>query len=343
MLARVESDEVIDSTSKLVAAIGALLFGKFGREKRPSTLARTYVLLAGEEGTRIQGARRTVDIALDTSRWPGGGLGRPKPSVPVEFKSAAKTTGESARFAVEKLSTSLGPASNTKKGRPAPAIPETYVRVASGTAETTKGAVSALGTSFGAALPRHALRAPAQHESRRMSAETTGFNHVLLGRPRRLDRHGILAFLRSVALDRRGMLELRRIARRGAASHVDPHIRDELVIEQLAERYLRGSLSLVHVRPRDVGIELEGFLIEGAEATPLTGPTNEAGDLRPAPEVPPSIPCSRASSPIRSSTPRSKLVAKLGELLFGAFGLQKRPSTLARESSCSSPPTRRAA
>ena len=149
VLARVESDEVIDSTSKLVAAIGALLFGKFGREKRPSTLARTYVLLAGEEGTRIQGARRTVDIALDTSRWPGGGLGRPKPSVPVEFKSAAKTTGESARFAVEKLSTSLGPASNTKKGRPAPAIPETYVRVASGTAETTKGAVSALGTSFG--------------------------------------------------------------------------------------------------------------------------------------------------------------------------------------------------
>ena len=149
VLARVESDEVIDSTSKLVAALASLLFGKFGREKRPSTIARTFVTVAGEEGMRILGARQTVDIALDTSRWPGGGLARPKPSVPVEFKSAAKSTGESARFAIDKLSASLGPSSSSKAGRPAPAIPDTYVHVASGTAQTTKGAIDSLGRSFG--------------------------------------------------------------------------------------------------------------------------------------------------------------------------------------------------
>ncbi|MDI1436370.1 hypothetical protein [Polyangium sorediatum] len=148
VLARVESDQVIESTAKLVADLAALLFGRFAREKRESTIARTYVLVAGEEGTRIQGARSTVDIALDTARWPGGGLGRPKPSVPVEYKSAAKSTGESARFAIDKLSASLGPASPPTSSRPAPAVPDAFVNVASGTAQTTKGAVDSLGKSF---------------------------------------------------------------------------------------------------------------------------------------------------------------------------------------------------
>ena len=162
-----------------------------------------------------------------------------------------------------------------------------------------------------------------------MSTETTGFGHILLGRPRRLDRHGIVAFLRSVALDRRGMLELRRMLAEELHRSSIHNLRDDVVIEQLADRYLRGSLSLVLVRPRDV--ELEGFFVEGAEATPLTGPTNEAGDLRPAPEVPPEYPIlARAESDqIVDST--LKLVAKLADLLFGAFGLQKRPSTLAKE------------
>ncbi len=148
VLARVESDEVLDSTSKLLAELTALLFGTFGREKRESTIGRTYVLVAGEEGARIQHARKTVDIALDASTWPGGGLTRPKPSVPVEFKSAAKSTGGAARFAIDKLSASLGPSAPSKAGRPAPAIPETYVHVASGTADGTKSAITSLGKSF---------------------------------------------------------------------------------------------------------------------------------------------------------------------------------------------------
>ncbi|MDC3956757.1 hypothetical protein KEG38_23050 [Polyangium jinanense] len=159
----------------------------------------------------------------------------------------------------------------------------------------------------------------------------TGHGLFQFGRPKRLDRHGILAFLRSVATDRGGMLELRRILADELHRTSIHNMRDELVIEQLADRYLRGSLTLVHVRPLDIGIELEGFLVEGADATPLTGPKNEAGDLRPAPEVPPEYPVLARveSDQIIDST--LKLVAKLGDLLFGAFGLQKRPSTLAKE------------
>ncbi|MDI1450428.1 hypothetical protein [Polyangium sp. 6x1] len=162
-----------------------------------------------------------------------------------------------------------------------------------------------------------------------MSAETTGFGNLLLGRPRRLDRHGILAFLRNVALDRRGMLELRRLLAEELHRSSIHNLRDEVVIEQLADRYVRGSLSLVLVRPREV--ELEGFFIEGADTTPLTGPKNEAGDLRPAPEVPPEYPVLARveSDQIIDST--LKLVARLADLLFGSFGLQKRPSTLAQE------------
>ncbi|HVK64751.1 MAG TPA: hypothetical protein VM694_09760 [Polyangium sp.] len=162
-----------------------------------------------------------------------------------------------------------------------------------------------------------------------MSAETTGFGNILLGRPRRLDRHGILAFLRNVALDRRGMLELRRMLAEELHRSSIQHLRDDVVIEQLADRYLRGSLSLVLVHPRDVA--LEGFMVEGADTTPLTGPKNEAGDLRPAPEVPPEYPVLARVESDQVIDSTLKLIAKLADLLFGSFGLQKRPSTLAKE------------
>ncbi|MRG95825.1 hypothetical protein [Polyangium spumosum] len=159
----------------------------------------------------------------------------------------------------------------------------------------------------------------------------TGHGLFQFGRPKRLDRHGILSFLRGIALDRRGMLELRRMLAEELHRSSIHNLRDDVVIEQLAERYLRGSLTLVHVRPPDVGLELEGFLVEGADVTPLVGPKNEAGDLRPAPEVPPEYPVLARveSDQIVDST--LKLCAKLADLLFGAFGLQKRPSTLAKE------------
>ncbi len=162
-----------------------------------------------------------------------------------------------------------------------------------------------------------------------MSAETTGFGHVMLGRPRRLDRHGILAFLRNVALDRRGMLELRRLLADELHRSSIHHLRDDVVLEQLAERYVRGSLSLVLVRPRDV--ELEGFFVEAEVDATLVGPTNEAGDLRPAPEVPPEYPVLARVESDQVLDATSKLLAKLTALLFGTFGREKRPSTLGRE------------
>lgn len=162
-----------------------------------------------------------------------------------------------------------------------------------------------------------------------MSAETTGFGHVLLGRPRRLDRHGILAFLRSIAEDRGTMLELRRLLAEELSRSAIFRMRDDVVLEQLAERYVRGSLSLVFVRPHDV--ELEGFTVEGDGAIVIKEQENEAGDLKPAPEIPPEYPkLARAESDqVIDST--LNLVGKLTALLFSTFGREKRPTTLGRE------------
>jgi hypothetical protein len=154
VLARVESDQVIDSTSKLVGKIAALMFGSFGRARRPSTIARTYVTEAREQGQRILSARQTTDVSLEIGKWPGGGLNRPKPEVPVEYKSAATSTGQMTKVAIDKLSASLGPQDPSKTGRPAPSVPDAFVQVARGTADSTKSAVVSLGSSF-AAMFRH--------------------------------------------------------------------------------------------------------------------------------------------------------------------------------------------
>lgn len=153
-LARAEADQVIDSTSNLVAKMAALLFGSFGRERRKSTIARTLVTTAQEQGQRILSARQTTDVSLEIGKWPGGGLDRPKPTVPVEYKAAARSTGELTKVAIDKLSASLRPHEPSKKARPAPAVPETFVQVASGTADRTKSAIVSLGSSF-APLFRH--------------------------------------------------------------------------------------------------------------------------------------------------------------------------------------------
>lgn len=151
-LARLESDQVVDSTGKIVGKLAALLFNSFGRERRQTTIGRQLVLTAAEQSLRIVGARQTTDVSLERGKWPGGGLDRPKPTVPVEYKSAARSTGEMAKVAIDKLAASLAPNDPSKKGRPAPAIPETFVQVASGTAAGTKSAIASLGSSFGSML-----------------------------------------------------------------------------------------------------------------------------------------------------------------------------------------------
>ncbi len=125
------------------------------------------------------------------------------------------------------------------------------------------------------------------------------------------------------------MLELRRLLAEELSRSAIFRMRDEVVLEQLAERYVRGSLSLVFVRPADV--ELEGFTVEGDGAIVIKEQKNEAGDLKPAPEIPPEYPkLARAESDqIVDST--LKLVAKFTDLLFSTFGREKRPTTLGRE------------
>lgn len=154
VMARKESDQVISSTAKLNADLTKLLFGMFGRERRQTTIGRVLVNTAAEQSDRIHAARLKTDITLEVGKWAGGGLDRPKPEVPVEYKNAAKSTGEMAKFATDKLAASLGPHDPTKSGKPAPAVPETFVQVASGTAQGTKSAAVALGSSFNSMLHR---------------------------------------------------------------------------------------------------------------------------------------------------------------------------------------------
>lgn len=160
-----------------------------------------------------------------------------------------------------------------------------------------------------------------------MSAE--GANHVLLGRPLRFDRQGILTLLRSVSVDRHAMLEMRRFLAEELSRSAIHRMRDETVIELLAEHYLRGTFRFVEVRPHEP--HLEGFTVEGADTSPVLGPENKAGDLKPSPIVPgeyPRLARVESDSVIDATL---KLVAKLAKLLFSTFGLDKRPSSIARQ------------
>lgn len=161
-----------------------------------------------------------------------------------------------------------------------------------------------------------------------MSAESTGLGHVLLGRPQRLDRRGILTFLRSLAEDRTTMLELRRLLAESLSRSAIFRLRDEAVLEQLAEQYLRGNLSLTIVRPLDV--ELEGFTVEGAPATAVTDQKNKPEETKPTPEIPPEYPALARVESDKVIDATSKLNARLDALLFSSFGLAKRVSTIAQ-------------
>jgi len=162
-----------------------------------------------------------------------------------------------------------------------------------------------------------------------MSADSTGLGHVLLGRPQRLDRLGILTFLRSIAEDRSTMLELRRLLAESLSRSAIFRLRDDAVLEQLAEQYLRGSLSLTIVRPLDV--ELEGFTVEGAPATAVTDQKNKPEETKPTPEIPPEYPALARVESDKVIDSTSKLNARLDALLFSSFGLAKRVSTIGRE------------
>jgi hypothetical protein len=151
VLARVESDQIIESTSQLLAKLAALLFVAFARQKRPSTIAAAYVSVASEEQRNIQASKNVIDASLDAALYPGGDLARKKPSVPVELVSAAKSTGAATKFAVDKLAASFADAAVTKKtARPAPALPEVFVNVAEATGSGTKSTVAALGGALAA-------------------------------------------------------------------------------------------------------------------------------------------------------------------------------------------------
>lgn len=161
-----------------------------------------------------------------------------------------------------------------------------------------------------------------------MSEEASLSAPVLLGRRRRLDKRGILAFLRGVSVDRRGMLELRRLLAVELGRSSIHNLRDDVVLEMLAERYVRGALDLVLVHEAEP--EFPGFPVQDGAAAAAPATENKAGDLKPAPIVPQEYPVLARVESDGVIDATLKLVAELTDLLFGAFVSEKRPSTLAQ-------------
>ena len=160
-----------------------------------------------------------------------------------------------------------------------------------------------------------------------MTSENAAVPHLLLGRKRRLDKLGILAFLRGIARDRSGMLELRRLCAEELRRSSIHNLRDDVVLELLAERYVHGALDLVEVHhPQS---ELPAFPEAASPPVAVKGGENKAGDIKPSPIVPQEYPVLARSEADQVIDSTLGLAAKLAALMFSAFGFNKRPSTLA--------------
>lgn len=160
-----------------------------------------------------------------------------------------------------------------------------------------------------------------------MTSESAPIRQVLIGRKRRLDRLGILTFLRNIARDRAGMHELRRLCADELRRSSIHNLRDEVVIDLLADRYVRGLLDLVEVAVPQA--EPPGFDVEGSGDSPMQGPQNKPIESKPSPIVPIEYPILAGVESEQITASTTKLVAKLAELMFQMFGIDKRLSTIA--------------
>jgi len=125
-----------------------------------------------------------------------------------------------------------------------------------------------------------------------------------------------------------GMPYLRRVL----ATEIGPDAVDSMsnveVVDAITLHVRAGKLAFVFPRPRDT--RAEAFLVEGDGTAPLTGPKNKAGDLLPAPEIPPEYPVLARVESDQVIDSTLKLIAGLAELMFQMFDGTKRRSTLAR-------------
>jgi hypothetical protein len=106
------------------------------------------------------------------------------------------------------------------------------------------------------------------------------------------------------------------------------NMRDDVVLEMLAERYVRGALDLVHVH--EVEPQIPGFPLQDGAAAAAPTQENKAGDLKPSPIVPQEYPVLARVESDGVVAATLKLCAEIAELMFGAFVFEKRPSTLAQ-------------
>lgn len=96
ILARVESNEIINSTRRLVADLQKLVHLLFNRNLPPSQVAAEYVSTAGEVASETRQAIGGLHINIEQLLFRFGSLLRPKPAVAPEYATLGKTEGKLA-------------------------------------------------------------------------------------------------------------------------------------------------------------------------------------------------------------------------------------------------------
>lgn len=84
-----------------------------------------------------------------------------------------------------------------------------------------------------------------------MASDESVIEMVTVGRTLSLDRNSALSLLRRLSTDRAVMLDLRRLYAEEVGRSALQGLKDETVLEQLAERIARGDLTISAFRPME--------------------------------------------------------------------------------------------
>lgn len=144
ILARVESDEVMSSTRKLVQALQDLKFLGFSHLKTPSQIAHEYMATAKSTAESTRAEIDDLSIDVESELYRKSDMRRPPSEVGDEMIASAKSTSKQAGFVVERMSRDLSQALFEKRNLESPpsTLATAFLDAASSTSAGIKGAVT---------------------------------------------------------------------------------------------------------------------------------------------------------------------------------------------------------
>lgn len=166
ILARVECDEIRNTTRDLMQALVELLYSGFPRIKTPSQIARVYESVAGETSEGTRNVIEELDIEVGKQLHRASDLARPPSAVADELMLTAKDTGKRSGWVAESLSQQLNRSLYEPREleSPTPALPNVFMDTAELTSGGVRGAVGSLSANLnrlGAKTDEKSLPQPA--------------------------------------------------------------------------------------------------------------------------------------------------------------------------------------